>query len=53
MKKYPQVTGGEFTANAMKLYYAALKEKSEAGKVMSDTAGKATLESASAITASA
>ncbi|KAK5108472.1 hypothetical protein LTR62_008290 [Meristemomyces frigidus] len=25
LKKYPEVTGGEFTANAMQLYYAALK----------------------------
>lgn len=32
-KKYPMVTGGEFTANAMKLYYAALKSKVEAQDV--------------------
>ena len=28
-KKYPLVTGGEFTANAMKMYYAALKAATE------------------------
>jgi hypothetical protein len=28
-KKYPLVTGGEFTTNAMKLYYAGLKAKLE------------------------
>ncbi|KAK5724730.1 hypothetical protein LTR15_004777 [Elasticomyces elasticus] len=29
-KKYPLVTGGEFTKNAMSLYYSALQEKREA-----------------------
>lgn len=28
-KKYPMVTGGEFTANAMSLYYAGLKAEVE------------------------
>jgi hypothetical protein len=34
-KKYPMVTGGEFTKNAMKLYYAALQERQSAEASMS------------------